>query len=265
MSLGVHVLYATEAARAVARTADVVKVIGPWSTHVLHDAKPGATTIYRHHWTPTNQDGLLAAGRDGAHRAVMVIHDELRRQDAHPTYIESLNETHQRLAAGLEAHIAWLRHFTEFAHALGYQVIGFNFSTGGVEYPDLEACVYAGWAGVDVVGIREYWGQGFDHRGRTINLIRAAAENAGRAVPRIFVGECGRDTVGAGPRLGWRAQGVTAEYFARELADYAAACAALDIHVTPYTWGANYGGGPQPWDSFDLDGLEPASPKAAAV
>ena len=261
---GCHLIYATKAATDYAATCDVVKVTGPWAIDDLglaHDY--AACTIYRHIWTPTEQDALIAAGRDGARRAVAAVQAALYPHDLYPTYIESLNETHQRLGAGLEEHIAWLRHFTEIAHPLGYQVIGFNFSTGGVEYADLEACVYAEWGGADVVGIREYWGQDFDHRFRTINLIRNTAAYAGRESPKIFVGECGRDTVGEGPRLGWRAQGVPAEYFARELADYAEACAALGIDVTPYTHGANYGGGPQPWDSFDLDGvgLGAASPK----
>jgi hypothetical protein len=77
--------------------------------------------------------------------------------------------------------------------------------------------------------------------------------------PPFLITECGRDIAGS-TRIGWKGQGLTADQYARELADFGASIEPLDymLGATMYTAGANFDATPQPWDSYDCDPLDVA-------
>jgi hypothetical protein len=246
--LGPHILYGTQRARAWAATAPLVKVIDDPET-LRETAKYGQIRIFRHYFPEQDIE------RPGKYVALDVL-DALG--DAHATHIELFNETAQRLGEGLERHVELTREAgTYLAGARpDLTLVGFSFSTGQPQDEDWLWLQGQDYGDVPVIGLHEYWGPGLTSNRTRHRYLHTLLKHQH---PPFLITECGRDA--AGPtRLGWRDQDVPASQYTQELASFAAEIEPLDyvLGATVFTAGANYGGGPMPWDSFDCDELDPA-------
>jgi hypothetical protein len=245
MKLGPHVLFGTAIANGWAARAPIMKAIDDRDAIRLAAAAGVPIRIFRHYFP--EQD----VNRDGAAVAAEIL-DALG--DAPATHIELFNETAQRLGEGLERHLKLTSEARAFLHIQrrGLALIGFSFSTGQPQDEDWLYLWQHGFGGVQTIGLHEYWGPGLvgnKTRHRFVHTL------LGGGHPPFLITECGRDAAGE-TRIGWRQQLTGTEYL-QELATFAADIEELPyvLGATVFTAGANYGQGPQEWDSFDCDPL----------
>lgn len=238
--LGPHVIEITNNALQFASQAPTVLQID--GTAALQQARPGATTIFRHFFPVQN---IYQSGRDAAAEVLVAL------GGYRPSYVVGFNEIAQRLGNGLERYVEWHWEFTDLMHANGQPVAGFSFSTGNPEADDWRYLQSQGFGGCDAIAKHEYWGnQGFS----TWNALRyrRAHDWMGGNHPPFIITECGRDAV-EGSSAGWKISGVSAAQYVQELIAYDG-----EISLDPYVLGATVftAGAPAgDWVNFDVDGI----------
>lgn len=240
--LGPHIQRSSPSAAEWARKAWIVKSMD--DVDMLRLARPGAITIYRRYYE--HQD----TSRNGAEVAAEIVE---KLHGFVPTFIELYNEHEAYLQTGLENHVRFTREATDYLHARGCKVLGFSFNVGGPEMQDWVYLRQQRYAGVDAIGLHEYWAnQGFTQwRALRHRLVHQWTEGDH---PPFVISECGRDAIveeGATGR-GWRAQGVMDEQYAEELEQYDAELCKDDYVIggTVFTAGPYDG-----WLDFSTDGL----------
>ncbi len=245
MKLGPHIILSTQAALDWSQRAPIVKALNDPGS--LKQAQPGAVTIFRQYFTVNEQDRLDV---DFTINKIKIL---TALGGFKPTFVELLNETHQRVVWGLADYAAFTWACVKRLHAVGQMVAGFSFSTGQPEMGDWQflAQYDPPFAGVDALAIHEYW-NGRTGQFSTWNALRyrRVHELLGGEHPPFVITECGADAV-EGREAGWRKCGISGEQYVNQLLAYNAELEKDDyvIGATPFT------SGPTPnWQAFGLDG-----------
>ncbi len=240
--LGPHIQRSSPSAAEWARKAWIVKSMD--DVDMLRLARPRAITIFRKYYE------FQDTARNGAEVAAEIVE---KLHGFVPSYIELYNEHEAYLQTGLENHVRFTREATDYLHARGYKVLGFSFNVGGPEMQDWVYLRQQRYAGVDAIGLHQYWAnKGFtEWRALRHRLVHQWTEGDH---PPFVISECGRDAIveeGATGR-GWRAQGVMDEQYAEELEQYDAELCKDDYVIggTVFTAGPYAG-----WLDFSTDGL----------
>jgi len=202
------------------------------------DLAGGKLSVFRHYFGSQDVNGGGASAADTVISAL---------QGRHPSYIEGFNEVAQTLSSGLAQYVVWTRQFVDEAHAHGYKVAGFSWSTGNPGPADWAYCRSQGWAGVDAIAMHAYWG----NQGFTVYNALRFSQLWQPGDPPVIVSECGRDAVEGGA-AGWMASGLTAQQYISELESY-------DQHLQQYSYvlGAHVytNGGCPDFCNFEIDPL----------
>jgi hypothetical protein len=153
------------------------------------DIAGGRLTVFRHYTGTGNPQWQNNTPQAYLNAVITAL------QGRHPTYIEGPNESgldgDGSVGPTTQAFAAWTTQYTQAAHAAGYQVAGFSFSTGTPSAAQWAYLRSQGWCGVDAIAMHCYWaGQGFttDYALRFATLWQPGD-------PPILITECGRDCV----------------------------------------------------------------------
>lgn len=235
--LGPHVLNPTTAALDWAKRAPIVKTVN--RIDALKVAPPNAIRVFRQSYDnemdTTDPHGTISkilAGLKGYEHPNLYIQIWC---GAHPTRDQLTT------AVGI-------------LHDLGLKTVGSSWFTGDYIQADWDAAVAAK---VDAFGPQAYWGNSGFTLDHAVHYRRFWVNGQ----PPVLILECGRDQVEGG-KGGWKKDGVSADYYTKELLAYDA-----EISKDAYVLGATpFSSGPTPdWAAFDMDPISPHLPSGGNV
>ncbi len=235
---GCHVILTTPAAMRFAAASPIVKQLD--GIQALQAAPDGAVRVFRAYFD--DQNSTYALTNPGW--AWQRVKAGLKGYNHPRLYVQALCEFSQGDRVSL---LAFTAGFVAAAHADGYKVVGFNFSTGNPQVADVAYYRANGWGGVDAIGCDEYWGD----EGFTADEALRHRIWHQNGDPPIVITECGRDSVEQGT-AGWEKSNVTAAQYIGEIVAYDAA-----LQQDDYVLGAVvFTSGPsQDWQNYSTDDI----------